>query len=290
MPFPAVERYLAGLCNSTQASTNVWLDADGCAQGRYFNSTLTSSFQPIRVLGTGRSFEFEGFARSYSASDPGLCVWKLLDHAAGDLESIELDRLCRMLHAINFFRQPEAHEASLFVSVHARLLAAVEGKYGSAFRRILELLELPQERVVVQLPAVTPTQNWVVNAVAENYRRNGFRYAVNANTVREALILLDHVRPDVIKLDVGQVTDYQATLKLLAEASKRKIQLIFKRVGTASKLTALQHLAEESGQPVHVQGYLWDLPQAMLAPVSSLGTLVRSSAGSRMVRDVAQHG
>src|ERR1035437_6418806 len=235
MPLPALEKYLTSLYNTTQAGTRVWLAADGCAQGRYFNSTLTSAFQAIRVLDSGRVLGFEGFARSYSATDQGLCVWKLLDHAASDLESIELDRLCRMLHAINFFRQTAAQDADLFVSVHARLLAAVEGNHGNAFRRILDMLELSHKQIVLQLPAVTHNQNWILNFVSENYRNNGFRFAVNANSVREALVLLDHVRPDVIKLDARQVTDHAATLKLLAEAAQREIQLIFKRVESESK-------------------------------------------------------
>ena len=132
------------------AGTRVWADADGRAQGRYFNSTLTSAFQSIRALADGRVCGYEAFARSYSESDQGLCVWKLLDHAANDDESVELDRLCRMLHSINFFRQPEAADADLYLSVHARLLAAVDGNHGTAFRRVLGVLELPQARLGAQ--------------------------------------------------------------------------------------------------------------------------------------------
>ena len=68
--------------------SNVIFDADGRAQGRYVNSTLTSSFQAIRALDDGRALAYEGFARSYSSTDQGLSVWNLLDRTATDLESI----------------------------------------------------------------------------------------------------------------------------------------------------------------------------------------------------------
>jgi EAL domain-containing protein (putative c-di-GMP-specific phosphodiesterase class I) len=278
MPIPALEKYLGGLHNASHQGAVVSLDASGCAQGRYFKSTLTSAFQPIRELDSGRVLGFEGLARSYSATDQGLCVWKLLDHAASDLESIELDRLCRMLHAINFFRQPEAQDADLFVSVHARLLAAVEGNHGDAFRRILESLALSHRRIVLQLPAVTHNQNWVLNSVSENYRNNGFRFAVNANSVREALVLLDHVRPDVIKLDARQLTDHGAALELLVEASARETPIIFKRLESAAKLSALRRIGQELRHPIHAQGFLWDLPQALLGAAAGSGSLFRASS------------
>jgi hypothetical protein len=59
--------------------------------------------------------------------------------------------------------------------VHARLLAAVNNNHGVAYRRILAALELPHERIVLQLPVVTPNQRWLLNYVLDNYRRNGFR-------------------------------------------------------------------------------------------------------------------
>jgi EAL domain-containing protein (putative c-di-GMP-specific phosphodiesterase class I) len=96
VPYAGLEQYLAHLYSTSQAGTRVWADAEGRATGRYFNSTLTSAFQPIRVLGTDRIAGYEGFARSYSETDQGQCLWKLLDHAANDDESVELDRLNRI--------------------------------------------------------------------------------------------------------------------------------------------------------------------------------------------------
>ena len=265
MSFAALEQYLTHLYNTPHAGTRVWADADGRAQGRYFNATLTSAFQPIRQLNTGSIVGYEGFARSYSSGDQGLCVWKLLDHAANDDESVELDRLCRMLHSINFFRQAEADGRDLYLSVHARLLAAVEGNHGTAFSRVLQRLELPQDRVVLQLPVIVEHQSWLLNYVADNYRRNGFRIAVNANDAVEALALVQRAGPQVVKVDARGVVQEGPAIRLLAECRERGIRVIFKRVENQQMLDTLQHLAVVSGHWIHAQGFLWDLPTAVLA-------------------------
>ena len=264
IPYPGLEQYLARLYSTTQAGTRVWADAEGRATGRYFNSTLTSAFQPVRLLGSEHIIGYEGFARSYSGSDQGLCLWKLLDHAANDDESVELDRLCRMLHSINFFRQPDSEGSDLYLSVHARLLAAVDGNHGTAFSRILKALDLPQGRVVLQLPVIVEHQGWLANYVADNYRRNGFRIAMNAVDPLEAIKLVDLVRPEVIKVDTRQTIHDGPALRLLDKCVARNVRVIFKRVENADTLDALTRISAVSGLPVHAQGFLWDLPNASI--------------------------
>jgi EAL domain-containing protein (putative c-di-GMP-specific phosphodiesterase class I) len=264
MTFPALDNYLTRLHRTPQAGTRVWLDADGRAQGRYFHSTLTSAFQPIYSLVSGNIIGFEGFARSYSEEDDGLCLWKLLDHAANDDESIELDRLCRMLHAINYYRQPEVPNARLFLSVHARLLAAVDSNHGIAFRRVLDALDLPYQKIVLQLPLVTHDQGWLLNYVTDNYRRNGFRLAIHAADAAHALVFLDRVRPDFIKLDGRRIDNETAISQLLLEAAKRNVGVIFKCVEDAATVAVLRKLGAVSEQSIHAQGFFWGLPNATL--------------------------
>jgi EAL domain-containing protein (putative c-di-GMP-specific phosphodiesterase class I) len=272
--FSRLEEYLSRLSCNDQTQTRVWVDADGRAQGRYFNSTLTSAFQPIRALHDGAVIGHEGFARSYSEADPGLCVWKLLDHAASDDESVALDRLCRMLHAMNFFRQPEAGGSDLYLSVHARLMAAVDGNHGAAFGRVLEALDLPRERIVLQLPVVSRQQNWLLDYVADNYRRNGFRIAVNAVDATEALTLIERVRPAVVKIDAREVGRDEPMLRLLSACDGIDVRAVFKRVESAQVADALGSIAAQCGKTVHIQGFLRDLPTASLGADARLGNVV----------------
>ncbi len=268
MNYPALEKYLVRLNAAVTEQSRVWLDAEGRAQGNYFNTTLTSAFQPIRVFGRSdqadaRIVAQEGFARSYSLQDSGLHLWRLLDQAASDDESVELDRLCRMLHAINFYRQV-SEEVSLHLSVHARLLAAVDSNHGIAFRRILNLLELPHEKILLQMPVVTQNQSWLLNYVLDNYRRNGFKLGASASDARDALALLGKVRPDMIKVDARELNDVASTQELLRRAAAEGVLIVFKRVENAPVFEQLSALAQALGTPLHAQGYLWDTPSAQL--------------------------
>lgn len=272
MRFPVLANYLARLPHTAEPGAHVWLDNQGRAQGRYFNCTLTSAFQPVRALASGEIVAYEAFLRSYSEQDAGLSLWKLLDHAASDDESIELDRLCRMLHAINFYRQPEAGQAAhadLYLSVHSRLLAGVSGNHGMAFRRILDGLGLPRERIVLQLPVITENQGWLLNYVADNYRLNGFRFAVNANDAKEALQILEQVRPDVIKVDAREIGELPLVRKLLHQADEANIRVVFKRTENRQVLEALDLIGGETGRVIHVQGKLWDSPWHALSVFSA---------------------
>ena len=269
MKYQALEKYLARLNGSVKEESRVWLDAEGRAQGKYFNTTLTSAFQPIRAFGSAGTPDaaivaHEGFARSYSEDDSGLHLWRLLDQAASDDESVELDRLCRMLHSINFYRQVD-DDVSLHLSVHARLLAAVDSNHGIAFRRILNLLELPHDKIVLQMPVVTQNQGWLLNYVLDNYRRNGFRLGISAADARDALALLEKVKPDMIKVDARELVDEEGTEKLLRQAGSHGIRVVFKRVENPDVFARLQEFGGKLGTPVYAQGYLWDTPKSTLA-------------------------
>ncbi|RBA23720.1 EAL domain-containing protein [Herminiimonas fonticola] len=266
MTFPALQEYLSHLHATPQADTSPWLDESGQAHGRYFNSTLTSAFQPLRALdlnGTPNQIVgVQGFMRSYTKTGSGLSIWKLLDTVATDDQSIELDRLCRLLHAVNFYRQPDLVDIDLYLSVHARLLAAVDSNHGMSFRRVLDVLGLPHRKIVLQLPLIQAEQASLLNYVADNYRRNGFRLAVNAANAQHGLELLQQVEADVIKVDVREITDEAAALKLLQVAADRNVRVVFKRVESLAVREKLIRLGVLAQQTITAQGYLWDQPKA----------------------------
>ncbi|MBY0237948.1 MAG: EAL domain-containing protein [Burkholderiaceae bacterium] len=273
MRFPVLNQYLSRLSRDGATQTSIQLDAHGRAQGRFFNCTMTSAFQPVRELQHGAAVAYEGLARSAAGGGEGLSLWKLLDSAASDDESVELDRLCRMLHAINFFRQEDAAGAAntdLYLNVHSRLLSAVSSNHGYAFRRILDALELPLARIVLLLPPVTAQQGWLINYVADNYRRNGFRFAVQAAGVQDGAALLERVRPDVLRLDAravgGAIEADAATVALLEQARCAGVRAEFHRLDSVAALQSLHRIAEAAGTALLAQGSLLDVPQPVLAP------------------------
>jgi EAL domain-containing protein (putative c-di-GMP-specific phosphodiesterase class I) len=286
MQFPVLDDYLRRLPKAAGEHHRIWLAANGHAQGSYFNCVLTSVFQPVRQLDTGKVVGHEAFVRSASEQDRGLSVWKLLEGGASDSESVALDRLCRMLHAINFFRQQPDENADLYLGVHERLLAAVSGSHGVVFRRVLAGLGLPVERIVLQMPAARQGQQYMLSYVADNYRRSGFRVALNAVDAADGLKLVEQISPDVLKLDAGNIVDGDSLESLAAQCALRGTVLVLKKIGSLS--VSFPHQKADS---VLAQGYPGDQPSATLDAyqpererVDASGTaLLRPPAGSAIV-------
>ncbi|MCG2584354.1 EAL domain-containing protein [Massilia sp. TS11] len=255
MKHPILQAYLERLANAAGTNSSLWRAPDGVTQGRFFKATLTSAFQPIRSFDGGKLLGFDALVRSGPDGAAGLSPFKLLDGAASEEESIHLDRLCRTLHAINFFRQADEQSGELYLRVHDRLLAAVDSNHGYAFLRILQALELPIHRIVLALPATSPTQAWLLNYVADNYRRNGFRLAVQAASIAGAADAVERIRPAAIKLDASIVSDPLALRDLILACRSNAARLIVKRVESLATLDQLALAAEGAETSVAVQGF-----------------------------------
>jgi EAL domain-containing protein (putative c-di-GMP-specific phosphodiesterase class I) len=280
VPYPVLNDYLTRLSGPSHGPATVSLNPAGQAQGRFFDCMLTSAFRPIDAVGGSGPLGFEALVRAVSEPSADHSLWRMLDHAASDEESVELDRLCRMLHAINFFRQAAAAHADLYLSVHDRLLSAVSSNHGYAFRRILGALGLPVARIVLQLPAASASRRWLVNYVADNYRRNGFRLALNVNTPDEAFSVLAMVRPDVVKIDSGAFHDARELERVLVLADARSAKLIATRVEVPATLSMLERASAATGVPVYAQGKLIGAPQAVLPDSASCHNGARAPEAS----------
>jgi hypothetical protein len=78
MHYPALQKYLSRLHAGHTISSKLWLDERGRALGSYFNATLTSAFQTIR-LGDGcgddaQVIAYEAYARTYANDNQGLNI------------------------------------------------------------------------------------------------------------------------------------------------------------------------------------------------------------------------
>ncbi len=261
--FAAVDRYLGHPPSAALAQ-----GGDGSVQAQFFACRLASQFQPVYALGRGAGtlpVAYVGLARGVLPSDQGLSVWRMLDGASSDNESIALDRLCRILHAINYFRQPGATAgADLYLGVHDRLLAAVTSNHGDAYLGILTELGLPVARIVLQMPVISATSRWRAHFVADNYRRNGFRLAFAATRLNEAIELVKTFQPHAVTLDARALTHADALARLLALARDAHVHVIVKRVETPGALALLEQACRATGARVHAQGDVLGAPEAIL--------------------------
>lgn len=125
--------FLDGLPRAHEGGRQLRRLPEGGVAGDWFGCELTSVFQPVVVPGTGAVEGQEANLRVLGRGERSLSPWTLFAASASDDRLVELDRLARTVHAVNFVTPAEA-DGLLFLNVHGRLLAAVGGDHGAAYR------------------------------------------------------------------------------------------------------------------------------------------------------------
>lgn len=190
-----------------QAATDYPLErgADGWVVGHFFESRLSSTFQPIFDLAQQRVVGHAAWVRSEPvgpgappASGTPLGIFAL---AAEDPLLVRLDRLCRTVHALNYFdRAPE--ENLLHLTVQARLLESVKDGHGRAFERVLDLIGVETSRVVIDIPPAVNRDPRLFRHVTANYRSRGYRISCNhGGRADDWMDELGSLYPDIVRLD-----------------------------------------------------------------------------------------
>lgn len=243
----ALERYLCALPRIADGDHPLWATPDGRVAGRFMHSSLSSVFQPLRRLDDGALAGHEAFVRSFDATGGDLSPWNLFANAAEDDALIELDRLCRTLHVLNYFGRP-GDTGSLFLNVHGRLMLAVGEDHGSAFGRVLSALKIERRKVVIESPDAMTSDFAMLAYVMLNYRYNGYRIGVNLLNAGQLDELLRHVRPDFVKLDAGRDDTLRDLPQHAKTCARHGIELIVRRIGSDATLARVRAAGVRLGQ------------------------------------------
>lgn len=259
----ALAQFLGTLPNAPTPDRQLWRDAAGRVQGQFFHCALTSLFEPVWQLAADGALALAGheaLMRTWTRDgDLGLNPWKVFSLASDDSTLVELDRLCRLVHTLNYFARTDAQR--LVVNIHGRLLAAVAADHGKAFQRAVTALGLSPEQFVIQVPSTANDDLGLLLFVVDNYRRNGFAVAVQASDPAEAGALLVHARPAFLKLDARRDWQTRHVVSLAESARELGVTLALRRCERPGDL----ELARAAGIS-HVQGSI--LPGAEPDPES----------------------
>ncbi len=265
MTYQAIQQLIAKLSAQPDLHTSLRVADSHTVVGKFYEFQLASGFQSIIRLATREVVGYDAYARSYAADGDVISPWGLFARAADDETVVQLDRLCRLVHTINYFSQ-EGATAPLYLRVHGRLLAAITQDHGLAFRRMIDTLGIAPSQIVLQLPGEASQDVLLIGIIIDNYKKAGFKVGVNANTVDDALSMVHLHSPDVLKLDIRTSGDPRQQLpQLLAAARQVPTQIIFKRVENEAFATQLIQLGAE-----YAQGYFFGLPCASIARAQKL--------------------
>jgi EAL domain-containing protein (putative c-di-GMP-specific phosphodiesterase class I) len=222
-----------------QAATDYPLQraTDGSVVGHFFHCRLSSVFQPVFDLSARQVVGHAAYVRSDANDDAALSPWGVFALAADDPVLVRLDRLCRTLHALNYFSAVPKRQ-SLFVAVQPRLLEAVKDGHGRVFEKVLDLIGVETSRVVIEIPAEVSQDFRLLKHVIGNYRSRGYRIGVNQGGDNEGWMAeLGSLYPDFVRLAAGQLKKRARTTALADAIHRFGATLLVRDVETEEEMT-----------------------------------------------------
>ena len=209
----------------------------GVVAAQFFQSTLTSAFQPI-VRAAGGVAGHHALVRVNGDGGDSAAPWKVFAQASDDADLVQLDRLCRTVHALNYF--PDAPTAnSLFLNIEKRLLNFVAADHGVYFEAILAKMGVSPGRVTIVMPASASDDPVTFVRAAISYRMRGYRVLAQLRSTAEAdlehLFLAD---PHYVAIDGLVPARSDETERIVAALTRRGIGSVARRIESEGQAQA----------------------------------------------------
>lgn len=253
--FTAWNRYLPGQAPSLQAD-------DTGIFGGFGGMRLYSAFQPILSARTLRPVAFEALLRARDADDRALSPAEAFQRADTPDQVVYLDRLCRVVHAINFFNQDTA-AGDLYLNVSGRHLMRVDTGHGSTFEKLLGYCGLTPRQIVLEILEAHVGDLKRLQEAIVAYRSRGFRIAIDDFGCEHSNFdRLWQLTPDIVKIDRSLIV--QAERNPRARRVLPKIVEIIQELGAVAVCegveTATQHDIALAAGTDYLQGFHYGRP------------------------------
>ncbi|MCW5597985.1 MAG: EAL domain-containing protein [Nitrosomonas sp.] len=237
---------------------------DGWVSGHYYRCKLTSAFQPIIDPVQNKIIGHAAYIRSESNGEIALSPWQVFAQATNDEQLVSLDRLCRAIHALNYFRKAN-HLDKLFVGVHPRLLESVKTDHGRAFEDFLNLIGVRTSRVVIEIPSIINRDWELLKTIINNYRSRGYLIATNySNSNHYWLLEPIGIYPDIVRIKVSDLINQPAIDAILRNAHHSGVSVLVWNIETFDELTAAKRAGAD-----YLQGNFLGLPTRTIHSTSS---------------------
>lgn len=251
-----------------EITPHLHLDDDG-STGHYKGLHLCSVFQPLLNARTHQAHSHEALLRVRDANGASLSPAAAFALPQTTDEAIYFDRLCRVVHALNFVRQASP-DSDLFVNVSGRHLLGVSNHgHGATFERLLGMCGLQPRRVILEILESQVDDISHLNDAVAAYRARGYRVAIDDFGCEHSNFdRLWRLTPDIVKLDRSLIV--QSTVNQRARRILPKIIDIIHELGALVVCEGIEtpeqhHLAIDSGADL-VQGYFYARPSPRIQP------------------------
>ena len=205
--------------------------------------TLSSAFQPIISLNHRRIVGHEALLRTHDRHKQTISPELLFNSRENIEDTIELDRLCRALHARNYQHAKQNNEW-LFLNINPDVINHGH-RYSCFFSQLLDETGIHPSQVVVEVLENQASDEALLRESINYYREMGCLIAIDDFGAGHSNIdRVLHMEPEIVKLDRSLLFNTTAKAKRIL-----------------SNLVALLH---EAGSLVVLEG-IETMEQAMLA-------------------------
>ncbi len=236
---------------------------DGRVVGRFATVLLTSAFQiVVRARDPECVIGHEALLRAYMGNGQPIAPRALLRAPRSPQAVVYLDRLCRMVHMLNYLAQRESRSSPLFVNVRTEHLLRVPDNHGWYFEQVLQRCGLTPQHVVIDVhaSAIQDAHAGQVHTALANYRERGYRVSIEDLDLAEGVFdLLWRVRADIVKLDVRSLlrADKSQRGRLHRLAEHTPIEIIATGVETSEQARTARAFNVDG-----LQGFYFGAPEA----------------------------
>ncbi|MBA3998830.1 MAG: EAL domain-containing protein [Candidatus Accumulibacter sp.] len=269
--------------NGLPAAPGHNLEFDDCGvSGSYRGLRLYSVFQALFAADTLRPVAHEALLRARDEANRAVPPAEAFKRAVTPEDAVYFDRLCRMVHALNFFNQSGA-EGELFLNVSGRhLLSVGGGGHGRTFETLLQHCGLRPTQIVLEILESRVDDLQHLQEAIDAYRSRGFRVAIDDFGCQHSNFdRLWQLTPDIVKLDRSLIV--QAVANPRARRILPKLIEIIHDLGAQAVVEGIetleQHaLACDAGADL-LQGYYYAKPSAEVVsrPVALVSSFVRAA-------------
>ena len=234
---------------------------------------LHSYFQPLFYANNLTPYAHEALLRPRLPGEAQFQAPNQAFELAGSAsEAIYLDRLCRVLHAMNFVGQPTSGKY-LFLNVSAQHLQSVSRNHGHAFEALLAICGLRPQQIVLEILEARVEDLEQLQSAVESWRQCGFQIAIDDFGCQHSNFdRLWQLTPDIVKLDRQLI--HHAEHNPLAGIILPKLIDMIHDLGASVVCegieTEVQHLrCVDAGADV-LQGFFYASPAAQLFHTPSM--------------------
>lgn len=245
------------------------------ASGNFRGMHLSSVFQPLFSASTLRAAAHEALLRVTDENGRQLSPAAAFAIPETPNDVVYFDRLCRILHALNFVSQADGTAAELFLNVSGRhLLNVGNGGHGETFERLLGLCGLKPQQIILEVLEARVDDIEHLNEAVETYRKRGYRVAIDDFGCEHSNFdRLWRLTPDIVKLDRSLIV--QGATNERARRILPKIVDIIHDLGAQVVCEGIENpqqhrLAIDAGTDF-LQGYYYAIPSPLLVERAAPG-------------------